>query len=204
MIKKQKLILEMFKLKIIEFGSFKLKSGPVSPYYIDIRKLVSYPDLHKKVAAVYWSLVKKLKFDRLAGVPYAALPLASIMSVMYKTPMVYTRKETQKYGIVKLVQGEYKKGETVVVIDDIITTGVSKIMVIESLRKAGLKVKDIVLLIDRENGGKEIIEEKGYNLHTVFLMTDILNILLKNKKITKKIYDKCIKFMQRTKEQNLK
>ncbi|HUV46715.1 MAG TPA: orotate phosphoribosyltransferase [Candidatus Bathyarchaeia archaeon] len=204
MTKKEKLILELLRNKCIEFGSFKLKSGVISPYYIDIRKLVSYPKLLKKVAIVYWSLVKKLNFDRLAGVPYAALPVATVMNVLYDMPMVYTRKEQQTHGITKLVQGEYKKDETVVVIDDIITTGESKLMVIKPLEESGLKVKDVVLLIDRENGGKEIIEKAGYKLHTVFLMTSILAFLLKKKKVSKKLYQKCIDFMKKTKRENLK
>ena len=203
MTKKEKLVLDLFKNKIIEFGAFKLKSGPISPYYIDIRKLVSYPELLKKVVAAYWSLVKNLKFNRLAGVPYAALPTASVMTVLYNVPMVYTRKEQQKHGITKLVQGEYKKGETVVIIDDIITTGASKLMVIKPLEKSGLKVKDIVLLIDRENGGKEIIEKEGYRLYTVYLMSDIIKFLLTKKKITKNIYNKCINFMEKTRKENL-
>jgi orotate phosphoribosyltransferase len=204
MTKKEQLILDLYKHKCIDFGAFKLKSGPISPYYIDIRKLVSYPKLLKQVVVAYWSLVKKLKFDRIAGVPYAALPMASVMSVKYNMPMVYTRKEKQTHGITKLVQGEYKKGETVVVIDDIATTGASKLMVIEPLEKSGLKVKDVVLLIDRENGGQEIIEKKGYQVHTVFSMTEILDLLLEKKQISKKINQKCVSFMGETRKANLK
>jgi orotate phosphoribosyltransferase len=204
MTKREKLILALLKTKCIEFGAFKLKSGVISPYYIDIRKLVSYPKLLKKVAMVYWSLVKKLKFHRLAGVPYAALPVASVMTALYNVPMVYTRKEQQTHGITKLVQGEHKKGETVVVIDDIITTGASKLMMIKPLEKSGLKVKDVVLLIDRENGGKEIIEKAGYRLQTVFLMTEILIFLLKKKKISQKLYQECLDFMEKTRKENLK
>lgn len=203
MTKKEKLILELFRYKCIEFGAYKLKSGIISPYYIDIRKLVSFPGLMKKVTAVYWSIVKKLKFNRLAGVPYAALPTASIMSVLYNVPMVYTRKEKQTHGITKLVQGEYKKGEKVIVIDDIITTGASKLMVIKPLKESGLKVKDIVLLVDRENGGKKIIEKEGYKLHTVYLMSDMIKFLLAKEKITKNTYNKCINFMEKTRKENL-
>jgi len=200
---KEKLILELLKHKCIEFGDFKLKSGIASPYYIDIRKLVSYPKLMDQVATLYWSLMKKLKFDKLAGVPYAALPIAAVISVKYNIPWVYTRKEKQSHGITKLVQGEYEKGDKVVVIDDIITTGMSKLMVIEPLKESCLKVKDIVLLVDRENGGKEIIEKKGYKLHTAYLMSEILKLLLNKRKIDKKMFDKCLKFMERTRKDTL-
>lgn len=195
MTKKEKLILELLKHKCIEFGTFKLVSGILSPIYIDIRKLVSYPKLMKNCADAYWKILKKLKYNRISGVPYAALPIASVISVLYKKPMIYTRKEQQKHGITKLVQGEYNKGEKVVVIDDIITTGNSKIMVIKPLKKSGLKVKDVIILIDREQGGKENLAKKGYKLHSVFLITDVLKVLYKNKKIGKKKYQEVMNYL---------
>jgi len=198
MTKKEKLILDLLKNKCIKFGTFTLKSGITSPVYIDIRKLVSFPKLMKNCAAAYWAIVKKLKFDRLAGVPYAALPTASVMSVIYNVPMVYTRKEQQAHGITKLVQGEYKKGERVVIIDDIITTGASKFMVIEPLEKSGVKVKDVVILIDREQGGKEKLAAKGYKLHAVFLMTEVLDLLLKKRKITKEKYQEVVDYINKS------
>lgn len=200
---KEKLILGLLKYKCLEFGAFKLKSGFISPYYVDIRKLVSYPKLMKKVASAYWSILQKLKFKRLVGVPYAALPITAVLSVKYNIPWIYTRKEQQGYGITKLIQGEYKKRERVVVIDDIITTGASKLKVINPLKDAGLKVKDIVLLIDRENGGKEIIEKRGYKVHTVYKMTEILKILLAKKKISQHIHGKCLDFIKEVRKINL-
>jgi len=195
-IEKEKLVLKLLKTKCIEFGKFRLVSGITSPIFIDLRKLVSFPHLMEQVVAAYWSVVKKLKFQRIAGVPYAALPMCSVMCVKYNQPMVYTRKEKQKHGITKLVQGEYKRGEKVVVIDDIITTGDSKFISITPLEKSGLKVKDIVILIDREQGGKENLAEKGYHLHTIFVITEILNILLKAKKISGEKYKKVLNYIK--------
>lgn len=197
MTKKEKLILALFKNKCIEFGTFKLVSGITSPIYIDIRKLVSFPPLMKRSAAAYWSVIKKLRFDRLTGVPYAALPIASVISVEYNVPLVYTRKEQQDHGITKLVQGEYKKGEKVVVVDDIITTGASKLTVIEPLEKSGLKVKDVVILVDREQGGMEKLAEKGYSLHSVFLVTEVLEVLAKEHKINRKKYKEVLDYIHK-------
>ncbi len=196
--KSEKLLLALFKNKCIELGSFKLKSGIISPIYIDLRKLVSYPSLMRKCAAAYWTLIKKLSFDRLAAVPYAALPIASVISVIYQQPLVYTRKEAQGYGVSKLVQGEYKKGEQVVVIDDIITTGESKLMVIKPLVASGLKVKDVVILIDREQGGAEKLAAKGYQVHAVFYLTKVLEILWKKGKISFKKYQEVLEFLKKT------
>jgi orotate phosphoribosyltransferase len=199
--KKEKLVLDLFKYRCIEFGRFKLKSGIISPIYIDIRKLVSFPKLMKRTAAVYWSILKELKFDRLAGVPYAALPIVSVISVKYNLPLVYTRKEQQNHGITKSVQGEYQKGEKVVVIDDIVTTGDSKLMAIKPLEKSGLKVRDVVILIDREQGGKEKLATKGYKLHAVFLITEVLKILLNKRKISQKKYKKVVDYIDKTRRE---
>jgi len=198
--KREKLIIDLFKNKCIDFGKFKLKSGITSPVYIDIRKLVSYPSLMKKCAAAYWQTLKKLNFDRIAGVPYAALPIASVISVEYKVPMVYMRKEKQDHGITKLIQGEYKKGEKVVVIDDIVTTSNSKFIAIKPLEKSGLKVKDVLILLDREQGGKSNLKAKGYNLYSIFMMTEALDILKKYKKITKKKYQEVINYLKDSKK----
>lgn len=198
MLKKEKLILDLFKNKCIEFGEFKLKSGIISPIYIDIRKLVSYPKLMKMSVAAYWSVIKKLKFDRIAGVPYAALPICSVISVEYNVPMVYTRKEQQDHGVTKLVQGEYSKNESVIIVDDIITTGDSKFMVIEPLEKSGLKISGIVILIDREQGGEERLLDRGYKLYSVFQITEVLNILFNNHKISKKKFEETVDYVRKT------
>lgn len=197
---KKELVLNLLKNKCIEFGQFKLKSGVMSPIYIDLRKLVSFPKLMKTTATAYWSLIKKLKFDRLAGVPYAAFPIASVISAGYNVPMVYIRKEQQTHGITKLVQGEYKKGERVVLIDDIITTGASKIMTIRPLEKSGLKVTDVVILIDREQGGKEKLAAERYSLHSLFSITEVLDILLKKNRVSSRKYKEVLDYINTSRE----
>lgn len=174
---KKILTLSLYKIGCVKFGTFTLKSGIVSPIYLDLRILVSYPKILKTVAKEYVKILKKLSFNRVAGIPYTALPIATIVSQLMNKPMIYTRKEVKDYGTKKAIEGEFKKGEKVVVIDDLITTGASKLEVIAPLTQEGLKVSDIVVFIDRDQGGKEQLEDKGYHFYSVLRLTEMITIL---------------------------
>ena len=196
---KEKLALELLDIGCVKFGEFILKSGIKSPVYIDLRILVSYPKTLKKVGQALADILKKLKFDRIAAIPYAALPLAASVSLAINKPWIYTRKEIKDHGIKKPIEGLYKKGEKAVIIDDLITYGTSKLEVIQPIIQEGLKVKDIVVLVDREQGGKEHLAKKGYHLHAVYKISDWLKILKQKKKITSFQYKKTIAFLRQTK-----
>lgn len=193
------LIKQLNQIGVIKFGRFKLKSGMISPIYIDLRILVSYPRLLKRIAQAYGAILAQLSYDRLAGVPYAALPIAGAISLLLNKPWLYTRKEQKDYGLKKPVEGEWQKGETVVVIDDLITTGLSKLEIIKPLEKIGLKVKDVVVLIDREQGGKEELQKKGYALHAVFSVSAIIHQLFQEKKISALMYTTVNNFLGKSK-----
>ncbi len=159
----------------VKFGEFTLKSGLKSPIYLDLRRLVTYPKLLAQVASAYLPVLEKLKFDRLAGLPYAAIPIVTAISLQAGYPLIYPRKEIKTYGTKAEIEGEYQAGETAVVIDDLATTGESKFEGIEKLTNAGLKVKDVVVLIDRQSGAKEALAESGCRLHAVLTMTELLD-----------------------------
>ncbi len=158
----------------IKFGDFTLKSGLKSPIYIDLRQIITYPKLLAQIAEAYLPILQRLTFDRLAGLPYAAIPIATAISLAGNYPMIYPRKEAKSYGTKAEIEGEYHAGETAVIIDDLATTGGSKFEAIEKLTGAGLIVKDVVVLIDRQSGAKESLAQAGYSMHAVLTISALL------------------------------
>jgi uridine monophosphate synthetase len=156
-------------------GQFTLKSGLQSPIYIDMRRLVGFPGLLSQVASAYLPILRKLTFDRLAALPYAAIPIATAISLSADWPMIYPRKEVKAYGTQAEIEGVFEPGERVVVIDDLTTTGGSKFEAIEKLTSAGLRVHDVVVLIDRQSGANQTLAQAGYQLHAVFTLRGLID-----------------------------
>jgi uridine monophosphate synthetase len=170
---------DLLDSQCVRFGQFKLKSGIVSPIYLDLRRLVTHPQILRRVAQAYAETLKALKFDRLAGIPYAALPIATAIALEIDRPLIYPRREAKDYGTQAQIEGHYQAGETIVVIDDLATTGGSNIEAIQKLEQAGLKVRDIVVLIDRGQGAGPMLAEAGYQLHAEVTLHDLLPVWLR-------------------------
>jgi uridine monophosphate synthetase len=172
----EQVALGLLEAGCVKFGQFKLKSGLISPIYIDLRRLISSPELLAAAARAYLPVLRRLTFQRLAALPYAALPIGAAISLQGGWPMIYPRKEVKEYGTRVEIEGDYQPGERVVVIDDLATTGGSKFEAFEKLAAAGLEVKDVVVLIDRQSGAASALAEAGVHLHAVFTLTQLLDI----------------------------
>jgi uridine monophosphate synthetase len=164
----------LYRVGAVRFGEFKLKDGRLSPFYLDLRILVSHPDALARVARAMTQRAEPLAYDRLAGIPYAGLPIAVAMSLVGGRPLVYPRKEKKEYGTRQPVEGEFQRGERALVIDDVITSGGAKIEAVAPLKEAGLLVEDVLVVVDREDRGAAVLAEAGLRLHSVLKVRDLL------------------------------
>jgi uridine monophosphate synthetase len=197
------LTLALADIGAIQFGEFTLASGQGSPIYIDLRLLASHPGILRQVAHAFADLLRR-ELDvghapatiRLAAIPYAALPIGTAVALDLGLPLIYPRKETKTYGTARQIEGQFVPGEEAIVLDDLITTGDSKLQAIEPLEAAGLKVRDVVVLIDREQGGREELEAAGYRLHAILRLSEMLNVLAAAGRIDAKQRDRIAAFLR--------
>src|SRR5690606_14234258 len=174
---KKEFFLECYKLGIIKFGRFTLKSGIESPFYVDLRPLASDPKILKHLANYLLDMLPLDNFDLICGVPYAALPMATAMSLESYIPLIIKRKEAKDYGTKKMIEGIFTKGQNCLLVEDVITSGKSLLETIPEIENEGISVSDIVVVLDRQQGGKELLESKGYRVHTLFTISEVCAIL---------------------------
>ena len=181
------LIIGLAELGALQFGDFTLASGKRSSMYVDLRLLVSQPNLMQAAAAAYAKKLAELHCDRIAGVPYAALPIGMAVALASGVPLIYNRKESKSHGLGKDIEGLWQPGERVVIVEDVITTGGSIVSSAELFRAAGLIVEDAIVLLDRQQGGVENLQKAGIRVHSVLSLGEVLDLLSKTGHIPEEI-----------------
>jgi uridine monophosphate synthetase len=171
------LIVDLFDLGCLLFGRYVQASGQVFDYYIDLRRVISDPNLFHRMLHAYGQQLEGLIFDRIAGIPYGALPTATGLSLQLHRPLIYPRKEVKAHGARRLIEGDFLEGETVVVIDDILITGGSVLEGIAKLETSGLTVNDVVVFIDHGGEARTRLAQAGYRSHAVLDIGRITRVL---------------------------
>ena len=192
----------LFEIGAVKFGAFKIKihktnpDAPLCPYYFDLRVIRSFPKVMKETIEVYKNMAKDLDYDLIADIPLGSSPFASNLAWVLEKPMITPRPEVKNYGTKKVVEGEFKGGQKVLVVDDLITAGDSKIEVLNIFKEADLKVSDVLVLIDREQGGAEKLDKMNYKLHSAMTTTKILDFYLTENMITKEKHQEILNYMK--------
>ena len=160
----------------LKIGDYILFSGKKSPYYVDLRQAISDPitmDLiANSLARIIDNEIGKDKFDKILGVPTAGIPFTTIVCQKLAIPMLYYRKERKEHGVRKKIEGKMENNDRILMIDDLITTGKSVIQAAEAVREQGGLVTDMVVLLDREQGGREFIFSNNIRPHVLFTVSD--------------------------------
>ncbi len=191
----KKLVDDLHAIGALKFGEFRLKSGVLSPFYVDLRGIITYPPILQAVALRILDVLRPLRRDRIAGIPYAGLPIATAVALAGNFPMLYARKEVKDHGIRRPIEGAFVPGEVVVLIDDVITDGASKFEAAAPFLEAGLVVRDFVIFLDREQGGAERLREKGYALHSSLRISAVLAYLRDAGRLTPDQFARCMDFI---------
>jgi len=169
------------KIGALQFGTFKLTSGKISPYYIDLRVVPSFPDAFQKVCNFYTNFVKEKigveNFDRVAGIPVAGIPFAALIAYNMKKPFLYIRKGVRLHGRQRRIEGVLAPGDRVLLVDDLVTTGLSLRRAAKAITAEGGVVKDAVVLLDREEGGEEKLRKSGIRLHALLCIGEVAKTL---------------------------
>ncbi len=199
---KDKLAKALCDANIIKFGLFSLSSGRKSPVYVDVRVLPSSPKSFSITVDELVKKVKELKVDVVAGAETAGISIAAAIAIKAKLPMIYVRKRPKSYGTMSFIEGVLEKDQKVVLIDDMITDGKSKIRFIEGIRKEGAVCEDVLVVLDREQGGTENLASENLKLHSLITLKELLEYMKKNELVDEDNYNITMNYLNNPEQWN--
>ena len=188
---------EFYRVGIIKFGKFRLSSGMESPYYIDLRRLYSFPDLAFRVIGELIDIID-VGYDAVVGVATAGIPLAAYIAFTRKIPMGYVRIERKCHGLESKIEGVVE-GRKVLVVDDVATTGMSLLSSAKSLKSMGADVVAAAAIVDREQGAEETLSSAGIKLYSLIKVTEMFKVLLEEGLISREVYSEVIEYTKKSK-----
>ena len=181
----------LLKTGSLRFGTFKLSSGALSPYYIDLRLIPSDPEAFRKVIGYYSSVLQGKILERchsIAGIPTAGIAYGAVLAFNHKKPFLYVRKGAREHGTGRRIEGRLFPGVKVLILDDVVTSGSNLVNAIDAIRTDGGIVQDAVVLVDRQQGGSASLEKTGVKLHSFTTISRICEILRDNGAIDESQY----------------
>ncbi len=194
---KNKILDALVNANVVRFGEFTLVSGESSPIYVDLRALPSNPESFDIITSAMADLVKESGATVVAGMETAGIPLAAAIGLKLKKPMVYIRKKVKDYGTKSRIEGTITKDDKVVLIDDLMTHGISKLDFIEPARETGAKVEDLVIVLDREQGGEEAMMGKDVKLRKLVTLKELLSYMVEKNFISQDQYSKVLVYLSK-------
>ena len=185
----------------IRFGSFKIKSGANSPYYIDLSRVLAAPKQLCIIAEVASEKIRQIskveKIDKLSSIELKGALIVPSIACELNLPCVIIRKEEKGYGVKGRIAGaDVKKGDNILFFDDVVSEGLSKIEGIKTLHELGANVKHLLVVVNRQHGGKENLEKLGYRVHALATITEIVDSLFQDKHISKEQAERVLEYVK--------
>jgi uridine monophosphate synthetase len=190
------LVLELNEIGAFKFGSFTLKSGIQSPFYVDLRLTVSHPAILGRVASALNGAIADVPHKILCGVPYTALPFATVMSMQSGVPMVMRRKEAKSYGTKRLIEGVWADKDQCLIVEDLCTSGLSVMETVRPIVESGMTCTDVVVLLDREQGARANLMANNMKLHAVVTISSMLDVLESERRIDRETAENVREFIR--------
>ena len=195
----EKIAKALVDANVVKFGEFTLASGIKSPIYVDLRILPSYPECMAAVTEELVKAVKKIKPDVVAGAETAGIPLAAAIAIKSKMPMIYVRKKPKSYGTMEMIEGVLEQGAKVVLVDDMATNAFSKLKFVEGIKHSGGIVNDVLIVLDREQGGVEALAKEDIKLHSLITLKELLAYMKDNSLIEDKKFNEILIYLKQNK-----
>ncbi|MGB9938045.1 MAG: orotate phosphoribosyltransferase [Methanobacterium sp.] len=173
---KNELMELLTKKEVVKFGKFILSSGKESDYYVNMKMAITDPKTLKSIAIIVSKQIEGKDIDKIAGPALGAVPIATAVSLESEIPMLMIRKAKKGYGTSKLIEGDLDEGDSVIVVEDVTTTGNSLLKAIRAIEENGGKVKKAIVVVDRDEGAIENLKNEGINLEPILSINDFKNI----------------------------